>query len=206
METANSDTFRTPSSHKNININIYLFIYMMFYVDISLNVCVRTFPCTSIIVEAITIIMDPTHKSTSTNLHLLLPVNVSKDNNVLCPVPLPPRPLQTTNSLCKQTFLIMMTVTFTEALWRIEADNAWDRYRVQCIILRFESLKSKIEGLKVKLSSSEKSWRRPPASTPSHSASSHLTTPAKNGYRKLERFSTWGVNRRRRNVNHQCNG
>ena len=58
----------------------------MFYVDISLNVCVRTFPCTSIIVEAITIIMDPTHKSTSTNLHLLLPVNVSKDNNVLCPV------------------------------------------------------------------------------------------------------------------------
>ena len=78
METANSDTFRTPSSHKNININIYLFIYMMFYVDISLNVCVRTFPCTSIIVEAITIIMDPTHKSTSTNLHLLLPVNVPR--------------------------------------------------------------------------------------------------------------------------------
>ena len=88
----------------------------MFYVDISLNVCVCTFPCTSIIVEAITIIMDPTHKSTSTNLHLLLPVNVSKDNNVLCPVPLPPRPLQTANSLCKQTFLIMMTVTYYRSL------------------------------------------------------------------------------------------
>ena len=88
----------------------------MFYVDIFLNVCVRTFPCTSIIVEAITKIMDPTHKSTSTNLHLLLPVNVSEDNNVLCPVPLPPRPLQTANSLCKQTFLIMLTVTYYRSL------------------------------------------------------------------------------------------
>ena len=60
---------------------------MMFYVYMYLLKCLCThIPCTSIIVEAITIIMDPTHKSTSTNLHLLLPVNVSKDNNVLCPV------------------------------------------------------------------------------------------------------------------------
>ena len=149
----------------------------MFYVDISLNVCVRTFPCTSIMVEAITIIMDPTHKSTSTNLHLLLPVNVSKDNNVVCPAPLPPRPLQTTNSRNKHTFLIALW-------WRWGSHQPCDVLRqimhrtdIKYITLSrdLKVWKSKIEGLKVKLSSSEKSWRRPPASTPSHSASSHVT-------------------------------